>query len=219
MWTQKYEPHPYIKGVLIMEGKINFPISWLNQQGFCEYSLYLEHVQGIELAATPEMIKGQQIHQNLDTNFKQDATETNFAELMKLSKREEYLTREMFVLSTNYGIRGSIDEIWLTPDEFIIIDDKPGTVAYQSTINQVWGYCLAFQDFISGDNRKIIGALRERGTDNIYWMEEFKEFSQIKIKKLLQRMQDMFTGSKHFIPTNNSRKCAKCRFNTHCEFK
>lgn len=31
--------HPNIKGVQIIEGKNNFPISWLNQQGYCEYQL------------------------------------------------------------------------------------------------------------------------------------------------------------------------------------
>lgn len=37
--------HPNIKGVQIIEGKNNFPISWLNQQGYCEYQLYLQYFQ------------------------------------------------------------------------------------------------------------------------------------------------------------------------------
>ena len=37
-----------IKGLQIIEGKNNFPISWLNKQGYCEYQLYLEHMKGIK---------------------------------------------------------------------------------------------------------------------------------------------------------------------------
>ena len=41
-------PHPTISQVKIIEERNNFPISWLNKQGFCEYGIYLENVKGIE---------------------------------------------------------------------------------------------------------------------------------------------------------------------------
>ncbi len=212
------KPHPSIKGVMIIDGKNNFPISWLNQQGYCEYSIYLENVRGIETEPTIEMKQGQAIHQELENDFKKDAEIIDFKEMMKLSQTQEILSREMYVSSPKFGIRGLIDEIWLTPDEFIIIDDKPGSFAYNSTINQVFGYCLAFKDTIGADDRKISGALRQRGTSNIFWMQEFNEESQRRIQKILERMQNLLKGSKHFLPTNNPRKCAKCRFNSFCEF-
>lgn len=31
--------HPSVKGLQIIEGKNNFPISWLNKQGYCEYHI------------------------------------------------------------------------------------------------------------------------------------------------------------------------------------
>ena len=37
------ENHPTIEGIQIIEGKNNFPISWLNQQGYCEYQLSRIH--------------------------------------------------------------------------------------------------------------------------------------------------------------------------------
>lgn len=217
--------HPTIKGAKIIDGKLNFPISWLNQQGYCEYSIYLEYMEGISTSPTPEMMKGQEIHQELEDKFKEEAVPATFAEMMELSQKEELLSRELWVVSPEYGIRGFIDEIWLTPDEFIIIDDKPGTVAYYSTINQVFGYCLAFKDIIeknsenSINERKIRAALRERGTDNIFWSSEFDQTAEKKIKTLINRMQDLLNGSKAFLPTNNPRKCAKCRFSSYCEFK
>ena len=225
MQTKNSKNHPTIKGAKIIDGKLNFPISWLNQQGYCEYSIFLEYVEGIRTAPTPEMIKGQEIHQKLEDKFKEEAVPATFAEMVELSQEEELLSRELWVVSLEYGIRGFIDEIWLTPDEFIIIDDKPGTVAYYSTINQVFGYCLAFKDLIeksseiSSNERKIRAALRERGTDNIFWSAEFDPSAEKNIKTLIKRMQDLLNGSKAFLPTNNPRKCAKCRFSSYCEFK
>ena len=118
--------HPNIKSVQIIEGKNNFPISWLNQQGYCEYQLYLENMKGIETAPTREMTHGTNIHQQLEDAFKRDATPATFEEVVEISKTEATITRECEVISPKYGIRGFIDEIWMTPEEIVIIDDKPG---------------------------------------------------------------------------------------------
>lgn len=218
MVDENSKPHPQIKGAKIINEKVNFPISWLNQQGYCEYSIFLEYVEGIQTAPTPEMKKGHDVHQQLEEKFKEEAVPATFKEMMDLSQKEEILSRELWVVSPKYGVRGFIDEIWLTPDEFVIIDDKPGTVAYYSTINQVFGYCLAFKDTVENDGRKIRAALRERGTDNIFWSAEFDQKAEKQIKKLLKRMHDLFNGEKSFLPTKNPRKCAKCRFRSYCEY-
>jgi CRISPR/Cas system-associated exonuclease Cas4 (RecB family) len=224
------ENHPKIKGIQIIKGQNNFPISWLNQQGYCEYSLYLQYFKGIETAPTQAMIKGTNEHQKLEDTFKEDAIPTTFTEVLHTSKEEAAISREMFVVAPEYGIRGFIDEIWMTPEEFIIIDDKPGKIPYPSTINQVLAYCLAFKSMLkdnsssqttltsmSNDKRKIKAGLRERGTDNIFWIEEFDENNENKIKFLINRMHGLFEGSKPFLPTKNPNKCNKCRFQSFCE--
>jgi CRISPR-associated exonuclease Cas4 len=212
------QKHPDIKGLQIVEGKNNFPISWLNQQGYCEYSLYLEHFEKMEVGPTRAMLRGTNVHQELEDEFKKTATPSTFEDVLKDSKETELLSREMFVISPKYGIRGFIDEIQLTPDGIIIIDDKPGTTPYSSTINQVRAYCLAFKDMLkNNDNRKIIGALRERGTDNIFWSETFDTDNENRIKFLIKRMEGLFEGSKPFIPTKNHNKCNKCRFQSYCK--
>ena len=220
--------HPTIKGLQIVEGKNNFPISWLNIQGYCEYSLYLQYFKGIEVGQTKAMKRGTEVHQSLEDKFRETATPTTFREALNDSKKEELLSREMFVISPKYGIRGFIDEVRLTPDEFIIIDDKPGTTPYSSTINQVRAYCLAFKDMLKSsqkqltfdnldiDNRKIIGALRERGTDNVFYSEEFDSDTEDKIKYVINRMDGLFKGEKPFIPTKNPKKCNSCRFKGKC---
>jgi len=106
----------------------------------------------------------------------------------------------------------------MTPDEFIIIDDKPGKRAFSSSINQVFGYCLAFQDMVK-DERRIVGALRERGTDNIFWSAYFDGKAEQDIISLINRVQNLLVGKTDFIPTNNPRKCRSCRLKIKCDKK
>lgn len=213
------EYHPNIKGVQIIDGKNNFPISWLNTQGYCEYSLYLEYFKGISTAPTREMTIGTEEHAKLEDKFRETAQVASFDDAFELSKEKEILSREMFVIDSEMGIRGFIDEIWMTPNEIIIIDDKPGNRAFQSTINQVLAYCLAFKNMMGDDKRRIRGALRQRGTDNIFWSEEFDEKNEQRIRFLIDRMHGLFEGQKPFIPTKNPNKCKKCRFQSYCEEK
>ena len=211
-------PHPTISQVKIIADKNNFPISWLNKQGFCEYGIYLENVKGIEIKPTRSMVQGTKEHAILEDKFKVGAEPATFDEMLETSKTGEILSRELPVISKHYGIRGFIDEVWMTPDEFIIIDDKPGKVAYSSSINQVYGYCLAFMEMVP-EKRRIVASLRERGTDNIYWASYFDGKAEDDIIKLIKRMHKLLAGGTEFIPNNNPNKCRGCRFNTLCDKK
>lgn len=211
------EKHPNIKNVQIIEGKNNFPISWLNQQGYCEYQIYLQYFKDIKVGQTKAMAQGTAEHEKLEARFKETAEIATFDEVLETSKETTTVSREVFVISPENGIRGFIDEIQMTPTEFIIIDDKPGTTPYTSTINQVRAYCLAFKELIKDDTRKIRGALRQRGTDNIFWSEEFSEETEKSIKFVLDRMEGLFNGTKPFIPTKNKNKCRSCRYQSYCE--
>ena len=217
-FEKEYETkdHPNIKGVQIIDGKNNFQISWLNQQGYCEYQIYLEYMKGIETPATPEMTHGSDIHNQLETIFKKDATPSTFEEAVEVSKSEASMSRECFVISPKYGIRGYIDEIWMTPEEIVIIDDKPGRTPYFSTMNQVRAYCLAFKD-MTNDERPIKAALRERGTSNLFWIEIFTEDVEKQIKFTINRMHGLLEGSRPFVPTKNPNKCRSCRYKRYCE--
>ncbi len=211
-------PHPTINQVKIIEDKNNFPISWLNKQGFCEYGIYLENVKGIEIKPTRSMIEGTKVHETLEANFREDAEPATFDEMLETSKTSEILSRELPVMSKKHGIRGFIDEVWMTPDEFVIIDDKPGTRAYSSSINQVFGYCLAFKEMLP-KKRRIVASLRERGTENIYWASYFDEKAEKDIINLINRMHGLLEGQLEFKATDNPNKCRSCRFNAICERK
>ncbi|MBQ6138757.1 MAG: Dna2/Cas4 domain-containing protein [Methanobrevibacter sp.] len=214
-----FELHENYKMVRIIDEKANFPISWLNTQGYCEYSLYLEYCQGVSTAPTREMVEGTHGHAVLEEKFKETAQPSTFQDAFELSKEEEILSREMFVIDTEDGIRGFIDEVRMGPDKIIIIDDKPGNRAYPSTINQVRAYCLAFKNMIGDDNRTIIAALRQRGTDNIFWSEEFNESNEQNIKYTINFLHRLIDDKRDPIPTKNPNKCRKCRFQSYCEEK
>lgn len=211
-------PHPTISQVKIIDEKNNFPISWLNKQGFCEYSIFLENVKGIEAKPSKALLKGTKEHNILYSKFREDAEPATFEEMLKTSKTVEILSRELPVISPVYGIRGLIDEIWMTPDEFIIIDDKPGRKAYSSSINQVFGYCLAFKDSVK-DKRKIVASLRERGTENIFWSSYFDQQAEKNIISLINHIHNLLLGLNEFKSTDNPNKCRGCRFNKHCDRK
>ena len=211
-----FKKHPSIESIQIIEGKNNFPISWLNQQGYCEYQIYLQYMKGIKTPQTESMKKGTDIHNQLEEKFLESAEPATFQEVLETSKEQKTITRECFVLSAEDGIRGFIDEIWMMPSEIMIIDDKPGSKAFPSTINQVRAYCLAFKK-MSGDKRPIKGALRQRGTDNIFWIEEFDKNIEKEIKFTINRMHSLFEGQKPFIATKNPNKCKSCRYQSYCE--
>ena len=173
-------------------------------------------MKGIETAPTKAMTHGSEIHNQLENIFKQDATPATFEEVIETSKSEASMSRECFVISPSYGIRGYIDEIWMTPEEIVIIDDKPGRTPYHSTMNQVRAYCLAFKD-MTNDSRMIKGALRERGTNNLFWIEIFTPEIEKEIEFTINRMQGLLSGSKPFIPTKNPNKCRSCRYKRYCE--
>lgn len=213
---KKSKTHPDISQVMVIEGRNNFPISWLNKQGYCEYTIFLENVKGIEVKPTQSMVVGTQEHTRLEEEFSRDAEPATFEEMIETSKSAELLSRELPVLSQRYGIRGFIDEVWMTPDEFVIIDDKPGTRAFSSSINQVLGYCLAFRDMVEED-RAIIASLRERGTDNIFWSAYFDENAENSIISLINRVHNLLLGKEDFLPTKNPRKCRSCRLKSRCD--
>lgn len=207
--------HPSINQVKIINGKNNFPISWLNTQAYCEYSIYMENFKHVKVKANKPMITGSKVHHKLETDFKKEAEVVSLTDILEISQEKEVLSREFFVISETLGIRGYIDEIWFKPESIVIIDDKPGDKAYNSMINQVFAYCLAYKDSIN-DKRIIEGALRTRGTNNIFWYQKFDNEAEKDIKKTINHMQRLINGEDEFIPTKNHNKCNACRFNKLC---
>ena len=210
--------HPQISEVILIEGRDLFPISWLHKREYCEYQIFLENMKGIEIKPTKAMIKGKLEHERLESEFREKAVPATFAEMMEQSKAIKVLSRELPVRSFQYGIYGLIDEIHLSPNEFVVIDDKPGTKVYLSNIRQVYGYCLAFKYMVKHqNNRQIVAALRERGTNNIYWKTPFDEDAENEVISVINHVHGLILGNKQFKSNKNPNKCRACRFKMNCD--
>lgn len=212
--------HPDISGVTVIGDLNTFPISWLQKREYCEYQVYLEHVKKIKAGATIEMIIGSKEHHRLEAEFKEEAEPATFEEMITLSETYQVFSRELPVVSFNFGIHGLIDEVIMSPDKYIIIDDKPGKKVYSSSIHQVFGYCLSFKEMTKDlGQRKIYGAVRERGTDNIVWQAPFDDEAEKEIINIVERLHRQINGEEEFKPTKNPNKCTKCRFIRYCDKK
>lgn len=103
-----------------------FPIWWLNDQGYCEYKIYLQLEKRIKPEKTKEMMEGKQIHEKSYVDFKKKSIPSTFENIVKKSKIEPLLSQEFRFRSLKYGIIGRADSICFYPDKFIVVDDKPG---------------------------------------------------------------------------------------------
>jgi CRISPR-associated exonuclease Cas4 len=207
-----------VSEVIYIKDRPLFPISWLHKQEFCEYQIYLENIMGIKIAPSKEMIAGDLAHKELYDSFKKEAIPATLDEMLLESKRVQIFSRELPVRDLEHGIYGLIDEVLLTPDSFVVIDDKPGTKTFQSNINQIFGYCLAFKAVITQrDSRPIVAALRERGTDNIYWNTPFNLQAEEHITIVIERIHSLIFGVVEFNSSDNPNKCRSCRFREKCD--
>ncbi|MDD5037920.1 MAG: Dna2/Cas4 domain-containing protein [Dehalococcoidales bacterium] len=207
-----------VSGVIYINERPLFPISWLQKQEFCEYQIYLENVAGIKVEPTRQMVIGKGEHENLYEEFKKEAVPATLDEMLLESKKARVLSRELSVRDSGHGIYGLIDEVLLAPDSFIVIDDKPGTKTFLSNINQVFGYCLAFKSsVVVQDSRPVIAALRERGTDNIYWSVPFDSQAEEHITTVIERVHSLLVGALEFNSSDNPNKCRACRFRERCD--
>jgi len=164
------------------------------------------------------MIEGKKEHERLELEFREKAVPATFPEMVEKSKMTEIVSREFVVISIQYGIYGSIDEILLMPKEFVVIDDKPTLKAYLSDIQQVYGYCLAFKEVIKPiDRRPIAAALRKRGTDNIYWKSPFNGNAENEIINVINHVHRLISGDEQFNSNRNPNKCRNCRLKMKCD--
>lgn len=207
-----------IREVIYVQNKALFPISWLHKQEFCEYQIFLENVKGIDTGPTEAIVQGQVEHGRLFEEFQKVAVPAALGETLARSRVESVVSREFPVVDVGHGVYGSIDEVQFTPDSFAVIDDKPGRRTFLSNIHQIQGYCLAFGETVKRDDpRPIVAALRERGTDNIYWKRPFTQSAENDIVGVVDHIHALISGREGFSSSDNPNMCRKCRLLSVCD--
>ena len=198
-----------------MENKV--PISLLHTQAFCEYQIYIEHVKRVETEPTPAMRLGRKIHRLLDNEHKKRAdVELSVTDALEKSEEEKVTLISREVPVTSGFLYGVIDEIWLMPNQILVIDDKPNSYPFMTNKKQVWGYCLAFKEQFS-PKRRLVACLRQRDTFRFVWREVFSQKHKGIVLNSVERILGIINGNRQPEPTGRARKCNSCRFKKDCE--
>lgn len=193
------------------------PISWLHSYGYCEYQIYLEHVRGIEAGETPEMREGREVHAAMDEAHKAAAeVELGIDEAMVRSQKEQLVLSSREVQVRGEQLTGIIDEVVFFPDRLMIVDDKPGDIAWPGSKMQAWGYCLAFEQQWE-PSLPIVAGIRNRETGYEVWAEPFTRRHRQAVAKAVSRIRQILDGEAIPRGTGNPRKCRACRFRDWCD--
>lgn len=196
------------------------PISWLHSHAYCEYTTVLEHVEGIEAEITLEMQQGIDLHAALDEAHKEKAElELTVTDALAKAKAEEVVltAREVYVEGEN--VIGCIDEVVFMPDRILIVDDKPGDVAWLSSRRQIWGYCLAFEEQYKPE-LPIVAVLRNRDTGKDIWSEPFLQEQREEVLTAIGRIVGILSGEITEVQvTGNPNKCRACRLRASCDVR
>lgn len=195
------------------------PVSWLHSQAYCEYQIYLQHVKGVEPEVTPEVKEGAEAHASLDEAHKAAAElELSVGEALTKAKIEGVVlsSREVFVEGEQ--LIGLIDEVVFMPDRILIIDDKPGNVAWPSSQMQTFGYCLAFEEQYKPE-LPVVAVLRNRDSGENIWAQTFAKEQREDVLNTVSRIRGILSGETEAVSTRNPNKCRACRFKGACDFR
>lgn len=193
------------------------PVSWLHSYGYCEYQIYLEHVRGVEAGETPEMQEGREVHAAMDEAHKAAAElELGIDEALAKSQEERVVLSAREVQVKGEQLIGVIDEVIFFPDRIMIVDDKPGDIAWPSSKMQAWGYCLAFQEQWE-PGLPIVAGIRNRETGYEVWAEAFTRRHREEVVTAVSRIRQILDGEAIPRGAGNPRKCRACRFCDSCD--
>jgi len=193
------------------------PIHLLHSQAYCEYQIFLEHVKGIKVEPTNEMKIGKEIHSLLEEEHKKVAKlKMSVNTALKKSKEEKITLIGREIPVEGNLLFGLIDEVHFMSDKIIIIDDKPNDYPYLSNKQQIWGYCLTFEENFE-PKMPIIAALRQRDTQKVFWQEMLCDEHKNIVVESAQRIIDILNGIREPEPTLKMNKCKSCRLINECD--
>ena len=196
----------------------NIAITLLHDQEFCEYKIYLQEVKFLVASPTKAMLYGIEAHARLNKTFLLATKPISIEEAIIQAKSGGKETTRTTVIVEGKILHGKIDEIHIGPKEIRIIDYKKELKAFQSSINQVWGYCVAFNEQFN-PNLPMNGAIRNTDTQEIIWEKPFSDDNEKAINRIVERIRGIIKG--YILPkaTTNPYACMGCRYKNHCTVK
>ncbi|MBI4289366.1 MAG: hypothetical protein HY671_13185 [Chloroflexi bacterium] len=193
------------------------PISWLHTQAYCEYQIYLQHVLGVKAGPTTEMLRGTAAHHTLEEKHKEAAElALSVDEALQKAQKDVVVLAAREVRVEGALLVGKIDEVQFMPDRVRIIDDKPGFAAFPGNRQQVWGYCLAFEQCYR-PALPVFGVLRNRDSGMEFWDGPFLEQQRLDVSNVVTRILSILGGQLQAERTANKNKCKPCRLKAACD--
>ncbi|MDD5417017.1 MAG: PD-(D/E)XK nuclease family protein [Candidatus Aenigmarchaeota archaeon] len=195
-----------------------FSISEFNIQAYCEVQLKYRW-SGI-VRVTPSMVLGTKAHKQIENKFVEDTKdleEVSIEQALELAKQGiSTVARELPITSPTFRLNGIIDQIEITPNGIIILDDKPSEYAHYGSQVQLYLYAIAFKDRYRPD-LDIQVRIRHRDSGDTVWEDMLTEEIHNEIMERLQRMVELALGQREFEPTQNPKKCEKCTYREMCK--
>ncbi len=186
-------------------GRVYLTPSLVSTQSWCEWQIYLEKVKGQKRKFRQVVKEGTKVHQALEEQHKKEAEEMTLARFLE----EGGITRELYLICEKHGISGKIDEIILTDDKVIIIDDKKTPKPYDGYKHQLYAYALLVDEELV-PRRPIYVALRDSETQEVTWIQEYKEDHKEKLLNLMERIRNIIKEETEPIPTESQKTCSYC---------
>ena len=195
------------------------PATWLNSYAYCEYQIYLEHCRGATPEPKAETEEGKAAQASLEEAYKVAAKhELSVDDAMVKAGEEGIVVSAREVSVEGIDLEGCIDEIVFMPDRILVIDDKPGDMAWPGSRMQAWGYCLAFEEQYN-PSLPIMAGIRNNETGYEVRAQPFAQGHREEVQRAIFRIRQLIDGEAIPVGTRNSRKCKTCRFATSCDVK
>jgi hypothetical protein len=195
------------------------PASWLNSYAYCEYQIYLEHGRGATPEPNPEDEESKASQASLEETYKAAAKlELSVDDAMVKSGAEGIVVSARGVAVEGVDLEGCIDEIVFMPDRILVIDDKPGDMAWPGSRMQSWGYCVAFEEQYH-PSLPIMAGIRSQDTGYEVWAQQFAHGHREEVERAILRIRQLIDGEAVPVGTRNRRKCKACRLAASCDVR
>jgi CRISPR-associated exonuclease Cas4 len=195
------------------------PTSWLNSYAYCEYQIYLEHGRGARPEPKPETEESKAAQASLEEPYTVAASlELSVDDAMAKAGGEGITVSSRGVSVEGIDLEGCIDEIVFMPDRILVIDDRPGDMAWPGSRMQAWGYCLAFEEQYR-PSLPIMAAVRGQETGFEVWAQPFADGHREEVRRAVSRIRQLIDGEAVPVGTRNRRKCKACRLAASCDVR
>ena len=195
------------------------PASWLTSFAYCEYQVYLEHCRGAVPRPKPETPETEAARASLDAVYEVAAKlELGVDDAMAKARDEGIAVSARGVSVEGAEVEGCIDEVVFMPDRVLVIDDRPGDMAWPGSRMQAWGYCVAFEEQYR-PALPIMAGIRSQETGFEVWAQPFTAAHREEVRGAVSRIRQLIDGEAVPVATRNRRKCQACRLAPSCDVR